>query len=379
MVRPSTSASLASMAVMAMVACSAPTTDQLQPHPPLQKLTTMATIPGSLVYPTADAVGLDNCRVLIADEGGHITLVAADGEVGRVDTVPENRALHFEMVDSGGLIAWANSPAWMARIQLNPFKVDSQVVPQHAWGGAYLGPAVELGDLVATAPLANPTRARRGGQGAAPAPLIELIDAYGVRTSTAGPALVASDDYHAWRTWHGELGRIGDTLLFVSFSDGILHKFLANSSASLSDLDLPQYFRSVEPRVEVLEFPWIQFGHFPFFMDTPQIQLATFGYDGRLYAVRPYSYKWSSRPNKYVRRSGTWEPTSIGLEIYSTKGELLGAYSIPPGVRTIHASRHGQIVMVIDNEVVIARNPTAGESSCAYSAEVVMALDDNHT
>lgn len=362
-------------AASAAVSCSQPETEMLRPMPALRELVTLTAIAGSAGNPIVDVVGIDSCRLIVADQRGAITLVETQGALVELAVIPGGRSIHFEAVRKDRFLAWASSPPWLARVSLNPFALDSFKAPRHKWGGVFLGPAVEFRGTIAMAPLANPDNSHIGRSESGDARLVDLLGPGG-STSFGGPSLPATGDYTSWRTWRGELGQTNDTLLFAAFADGTVHRMTLSSGDSLPAMALPVYFRSVEARTEVLRFPWIQFGNFPFFMDTPQIVTATFGPNGTLYAIRPYGYRWSPRPNQFVRKAGTWIPTRQGLEIYSTNGTSFGAYAVPPDVRGIQADAYGRLFLLAGNDVLVMRDPSAPNTACTYPSRVPAVIED---
>jgi hypothetical protein len=299
-------------------------------------------------------------------------MVWPDGRVAKLATIPGERTIHLEPGEGDRSIAWADGPPWLARIHSSPFRIDSEPIPVHPWGGRFVGPAVSLGDQIAIAATANPYFAHDGPTEAPDAPLIELLNSDSKITSRAGPRLSAADNYRPWRKWQGELGRVGEVLVFVSFSDGVIHRFSGTAEEDNHVVQLPTYFRAVKPRIRVLRFPWIRFGGaFPYFMDTPQVEAGTFTPDGTLFAIRPYNYYWVPRPNRYVPDAGVWQSTATGLEAYSANGELLGAFAIPAGVRTVQANAQGPLLLLSDTSVFLARSRFAGRTECNYPSGVI--------
>ena len=366
---------LCALLVAAASGCSDREAGAMRARPTVVELSTLGVIRAAPENPVVDVAGLSDCRVLLADQRGDLTIIESDGRKVRLGTIPGGRAIRLEPGDANRMIAWANSPPWLARISIEPFEIESISVPLHHWGGAFVGPAVDLEGRVAMAPLANPGRSHQGRRGTADARLIEVLDPSGGNGSSIGPSLPGTPDYESWRAWRGELSRVADTLLFISFADGVVHRHLISDTESIRPDTLPAYFRPVKPRIDVLRFPWIQFGNFPYFVETPQVSLATFGIDGTLYAVRPYGYRWISRPNRYVRDAGNWEPTSQALELYSTSGELIGAYLIPRELRQIQVDEYGRIFLIFGNDVLIARNPISQNQSCAYPNSVLARME----
>lgn len=176
----------------------------------------------------------------------------------------------------------------------------------------------------------------------------------------------AGDDYAAWRSIRGTLGSYGDTVVWLSFQDGRVTRFVRGNVSSIGSLNLPRYFRSVRARATVLRFPWIQFGDLPYFFDTPQVIAATVSRPGFLFALRPYSYTWEPRPNRYVRRSGSWIPGEIGIEAYHPDGRLAVAMAAPEGAYDLEANGIGHLLVFAGDALKIYQDPTASPQQCAF-------------
>lgn len=357
----------ASLAGSSTVGCRPKADKDLFDRPELGRLSLLATVsvqPGLVISSVA---GRPGCRLLVGTDGG--VLYTVDGTytpIGR--KIAPRGALFLSGQPTGGHIAaWTDSPLWLGVIRDSPFEVDSIKVPGHPWGGRRAGPAIAQSDGVILAPLTHPGFAQRSPESTATVRLAYKVDRSGAIMHELGPVLqTAGPSYATWRNTRGALKLAGDTLLVVRFGDGIVSRYLGATTEAIQTIELPRYVIIRRPRTEVLRFPWIQVGDLPYFMDAPQVVAASFSSSGHLYAIRPYDYTWSPRPNPYVRDAGAWNLTSYGIEVYDEKGDRMAAFRAPEGAREIVAGADGLLLVVAGGELLVFQDPVGPATKCTF-------------
>jgi len=346
------------------LSCQPSTTHPARQPPSLVGLTVIGRLLSKSPAEITGVAGLDSCGILIGDRSGRLLRVGAGGDVEIVDLVPGGRALTLESADPAGVVAWSDIPPFLATLRLSPFRIDSVPLAVHPWGSRWVGPAVHLGVGYAVAPIGNPRRYRREPNNAPIGHLVDVMDEKGSRHASSGPELRAGGGYIPWVYARSALGRQGDTLLVALFQDAVVERYLP-SGGKVGEANLPLYFVPAASTEHVVEFDWIQRGDLAAIAFTPGIREATFGPTGALLPIRPYSYRWISRPNPYLPKGGAWEPESEGMEVYSSEGSLLGSFRLPVGVRAIRVDSWRRLFAVNGSgEVDVFQNPLAAPSQC---------------
>lgn len=136
---------------------------------------------------------------------------------------------------------------------------------------------------------------------------------------------------------------------------------------------LPQYFTAPEPREEVWSVPWIQIGgEIPRLIEVPHAADAIFAPDGKLYVVRNYMARWKRARIVRFPTQGFWEVTHRGLEIYSSRGNILGAYNLPSEETSLMtADANGRVFLRDGASILVVKDPTVERYSCPPFPEEV--------
>ena len=164
--------------------------------------------------------------------------------------------------------------------------------------------------------------------------LIQLLTTEGKPVGPSGPMVKSGMGYLPWVMARAALGHLGDTLVIASLEDATIRRYVRGVDQSVGEIQLPKYFQGIVPHETIFRLPWIQFGEWPYVYDTPHLVNATFGSDGRLWAIRAYGYRFVEYPNPYLPGVGAWESTSQGLEVYERSGALAGAYDVGSDVHS---------------------------------------------
>lgn len=347
--------------------CEPTATRPDRPLPVLASLQFSYAIPPFPDASVSDVLGLPQCKVLVAGSNGALGIVDSLHGTTIVGHIPDQLMISLSGSSEAGLLVVSEAPSpFLARVSLDPFALDSMPIPEHPWGRVWVGPVLPFGNALLSAPLLSPTTPRRSFSSLDSVRLLELVGQDGRVIRTAGPSIPHTDGYASWRhSTRGAFGLVQDTVYSVSFHSGRVMRTSLSDGESHPAYELVRYFVAARPRIEVLRFPWIQFGEFPYFFDTPQVYTASFSAKGSLYAVRPYKYEWQTRHNPYVRRSGYWAPTATALEVYTPDGQLAGAFDVPIGVEGVKPDEFGRLFLLVDGQVLVYEDPLSTGAACA--------------
>lgn len=268
------------------------------------------------------------------------------------------------------VLAWSDDPPFLGVLNLETLLLREVALPVHDWGMVTIGSVAPMagGRVAASAFFEGPPVAR-------PDPWIDghLIATGALGDSTwVGVGSIPRNDavYLSWLTSRTAIGSSGDTVLALSLSEGVLRGFVSESSGLVEtfQVTLPRYLDVPTPREEVWVAEWITIGGaMPYLIEVSQVIRADIA-QGRVLAVRPYMAEWRRHKNRYVPTQGGWVVTELGLEIYSSQGQLIDAFALPSDrIVWIRAGRDGRIYLSDGRgRVYVVRDPTIGETSaCA--------------
>lgn len=195
--------------------------------------------------------------------------------------------------------------------------------------------------------------------------LIEVYDGQRGWLGSMGPFALRGEGYKPWVFARAALGSRDDTLFVVSLENGLIRHYQHDGNTLLDEFRLPEYFRPIAPREEVVRFPWIQYGELEYVFHAPQLRGAVFRPDGMLYTIRSYDYSWIPRPNPYVQASGRWESGQEGLEVYTPTGMARGTFDIPGTVRLLGVDSFGRLFLGLrSGDVRVFQDPVASPTRC---------------
>lgn len=332
-------------------------------------------------FAPSGVVGTARCEViLVGGAWGTVVRVNTDGRtdarVGRVPGAP--RFASLQGTDSSGVVVWSHEPESWGVLDIDSLTVRGLPVPLHPWGARWVGPAVPLPlGRFAMAPTGDAALPRRQPVRWVSTPLVQIVDSNGRELDTVGHVGDHGGYYLSWLSSRLAVGSVGDTLLVLTLSDAMLSAYAPSAAMGESVLwkrQLPLYFRTRPPREEVRTIPWIQYGgDITKFVDVPHVASATFGPEGKLYAIRNYFAEWMPTRSAVLPTQGRWVVGEQGLEIYDAHGQLLGAYALPQaGVRWVSVDVRGRLFLRAATESLqVVEDPTFTGSRCKPMPEVV--------
>lgn len=386
---PSGMAMTMSLSILALLmACQQPQVRLLEAPPLGDSLHVEASIVATDSFRPSAAFGGANCDIiLIGGEWGTIVRFRSNSAMS-VDTsrLPGvRRGASAGSSSSEGPVVWSNYPSALMLLDLEDLSVDSVAIPRHPWGAErWVGPAVRMPDgRVALAQLGGmPGRVQPSPW--IPAPLVRIVDQRSELVQDVGKMRHVPGRYLSWLMSRAAVGSFGDTLLVYTLSDAVLSVYVPKSGTdSVSHIrtaQLPLYFQAPEPREEIWQPAWIQVGgEVPHLIHVPHTMTAVFGPDGRLYAVRVYDAEWLRARNPYVRTQGRWRVARSALEVYDTRGALIGSLALPAeDIIRLHVDENGRIMMISRvGTVHIASSPFSNVGRCEpFSRELVIPVGD---
>jgi len=136
----------------------------------------------------------------------------------------------------------------------------------------------------------------------------------------------------------------------------------------LDRLSLPKYFDPPKVQVSQYRADWIdENGDVVTVVHLPHSSLAAFDADGRLYALRNYRARWVRFSAPRTDLNGAWEVTERALEVYSTYGRFLGAFSVPDALTEgwMNVAPDGRIFASgAAGSALVFANPVATGGNC---------------
>lgn len=338
-------------------------------EPPIgQPLNVVAHILVPDSFPVSGGVSNEKCEILLVGAvAGTIVRIREDGSVDhQVGRVPGGRATtRLELSDRGRIILWSNYPAFWGI--LNPdLTVDSLPLSPHPWGGFQAGPTAGLASGYVMAPLADNSSPRESPRPWRFAPLTYVLGPHGEKVDSIGTVEDRSGAYLSWFAARVVVGHHLDTLLVLNLSNGIVSAWGPPYHASAWSRPLPHYFDAPPPREVLRKYPWIQGGGgLRSLITLSQVETASIGEDGTIYAVRSYEAKWESAGPRHGKTEGRWQIVARGLESYTSHGDLITRYELPQPseVRWLRVGAHGRILLRQGKEVLIA-DPLGGATGC---------------
>lgn len=356
-------------------ACGQPHLEQEDLPPPLSTLRTSTLIAGTDSFIPSGIASLSTCDILLVGaKWGSLIRLRKDGTfdpwAGKLPGTPQN--VRIESSDGKRLIATSHNPVFWGVVNGEDLSVDPLLVPVHAWGQHWVGPVVALSSgRYAMAPIGDKDVARRQPERRVMTPLVQIMDSTGQVISDVDQITDLGGHYLSWLSSRLVLGNVSDTLLVVTLSDALLTAYdltqLGVDPPLLWERQLPTYFRAPPAQEEVRTYPWIQIdGDLVNLIQASHIATATFGPNGKLYAIRNYMAEWKKRPNRLFKSRGYWEVKKQALEIYSARGDLLGVYALPDdNVNWLRVDMHGRLFLRHGpSSVTVARDPTSDTHRC---------------
>lgn len=315
------------------------------------RLVLAAVLQGSDSFVPSGVASQPNCDILlVGSEWGSIARLFANGTFDTTTgSIPGYRRV-ARLEDGGAVgaaLVWSHNPPFLGVIRPNLW-VDSIPLPMHPWGHQWSGPASQVrSGLVALAPLGDRDVERRPSNGWTDAPVAFLLDLKGRVVSSVGAVRKRPGRYLSWLETRLTLGSAGDTILWVTLSQGTVsgRRTDVGQSPPVFTATLPRYVPSPRPAEVVRRLASIQQGgELAAFSEVPQVSLATVGPNGRIYAVRAYATEKEPGPNWYPKRFERWATTREGLEVYNATGTLLGAFAMPhANVAWLRVDHHGRV------------------------------------
>lgn len=346
-------------------ACQPATTKRLRNPPPSGQLERLSVIARESATPIIAVAGFSDCRILTIDQLGGAFLQEQAGVARLIGTVPGRRLVRFESPSDDAVVIWAASPPLLGTVRLAPFQVDSVPLRQPPIGEPAVGPAVKVGSSFAVARFGDPLRPLRVPNRVQQGRLFDLLDAGGAKAGALGPEIEMSGDLFPWQRLRGAVTVVDDEVVWLTYADGTVRRYGLRRRHAQDLVELPHYFKSVPPRQTILALPWIQYnGDFSYVTETVQVRTASFGPNGRIYAIRPYGYRWVSAGRKSDRSAGSWVASQEALEVYAQNGDLLGAYSVPTATKGVRVDNAGRLMLLVRGKVEIFQDPHAPRSHC---------------
>jgi len=360
-----------------LAACNKP---DIEPNTAIrapQPLSLISEISGAGEFHPSGVAGLPNCGVvLVGAQWGTVVYIGNDGR----STSKEIKLPGFRSTtrletnqQNGEVLAWSLHPVLAASLDTEGAGIDTAVVLKHRWGGSRMGPAAPLlnGDY-AVAPLSTRDAPVRRPSPRATAPLIHVAHHDGTEYASVGELPDTSGLYLPSLLSTMTLGSYADTIRAVTHSDAIVRTYVRDTATGQylehSTVALPRYFDSPPVKERVFTYPWIQVsGDVTQFEHVPHIATATFGSEGRLYAVRNYSAHWLKFPSPFFPQGGLWVPNARALEVYDVNGKLLGSYFIPKiNIHWLRADRNGRL-FIRDSvpRILVVDDPASKAKACA--------------
>lgn len=357
---------------LAMTRCEEPSVTRIRARPTLPSLEVESIIFGSDSFVVSGVAVSEDCGlILTGGQWGSAIRVHPDGsQVPAHGLGGARRELRVTDGGPGVALVWARDPPFLGILNHDKLQVRQVTPPVHAWGMVTVGSAAALANgRIAVAAFFE------GAPVARPDP---WIDGHLIAVSATGDSAWldvgsiprSEATYLSWLAARTAIGSSGDTLLALGLSDGILRGFVNRDLGFVEafEVALPRYFEAPVPREEVWVAEWISVGGaMPYLIEISQVAQADIAQGGRVVAVRPYMAEWRHYKNRYVPTQGGWELTELGLEIYSSRGGLIGAFALPSErVNWIRADRYGRIFLSDGRgHVYVASDPTfAGTRPC---------------
>jgi len=281
------------------------------------------------------------------------------------------------------VLVWGTSPPILGH-----FSLDSSFTPipapDHAWGDGWPGPLALLPNgQYAVAPVGDARSPRVRPHPWVPGRLLVVIDSAGMTTGAAGLIQDEEGEYLPWLGSRLGLGAVADTVLAVTLSDGVLHGFPRLGSTFDPEgswsFQLPVYLDPPNPVEEVRRLPWIQVGGDRIkFLEIPHVKAVTFGPRGHVFAIRNYAFRWRRFRDALFTSQGQWEASKSGLEVYSHRGQLEGAFVLPGRhIRWLRVDRRGRMLIRTDQSLVIGQDPTAPQSECQSMPSMILVPNED--
>lgn len=341
-----------------MAACKEPSLHQRRVVPQLTQLPVIDTIPSNDSLPVSSVLGTRDCGMLVADGRLGRLIFGAPPKV--IATVPGFwRFASLSLRDDTSAFVWSTTRPYLGIVNYARGTLDPLPIARDAWGELALGPITTGPDgAYAVEPRADPDVMRRAPDNPPPVSVVELRTRDGALISGVGPMANPGGRYLLGRASQGAIGRLGDTVLVALTSPGVLLRMIGQR---VDTIPLPRYFDPPKPSEEIRVVPWLQInGELTNIVEAPALGPAAFSPDGQLYVVRHYWYRWHRTTGRLFRTRGAWETTVSGLEIYTARGRLLGAYAPPSTarVRWLTADGVGRIFVDDGARVWILRDPT---------------------
>jgi hypothetical protein len=295
------------------------------------------------------------CEFLIAgSEWGTLARLPFDGgapvNIGRVP----GSTMRARLVDGedGSVLFWSDDPPVYGIIS------DQDAIatlPDVAgpWGDQLAGPAVPTpqGYFIAVLSDGAPTMVRRGSQ----MPLGVLTEGKGQARDQIGLVQGEPGTYLSWYKARSAVGHVGDTLLLVALSSGVVTGWVRPFLSPVWSDTLPRFFTAPTPEEETWTWPWIDFGgDVPRVLTLSHVGAAAVGGDGTIYALRNLSAEWREAPTPHFRIQGDWKVTSRTLDIYTPRAKLLRRFRLPPGdARWVSVDAHRLLYIRIEREILV--------------------------
>lgn len=362
------------MLLLLLGGCQAdPEVVDLEEPPELKSMEASIRIvsPDSLL--PSDAIGLSDCSIVLAGPGRLLWIPAGDsGTPRRVDLTTNKGNTYLSLAADNDLVVWQRSfpGAWRVR-GASLEHVAPLPRPVHPWGGLGTGQIISLSDHVYASPTMTASLPRRNPEPWPRTPLVQVFDSLAEASQGIGSVRDQGGLYLSWLHARSIVGSMGDTLVVVNLSSGVVDRFEVgrNGTEGRSEqLRLPRTFSAPPAAEEVWEANWLDKGGEVWrFYEASQIANAAFSATS-LYVVRNYEPRWMASPSVFFERKNQLVPSRIGLEIYSWSGRRLASFALPSeNVRTVNVGRRDRLFVTMANGVVLVyEDPLADVPECEH-------------